>query len=194
MVTTNTLRTFQLRRYASILEPMTSVIPIQTRFDMAAIFGRKVKVMGDSTENHNAIAQCTTEAPRTISAIERAPLRRTRFLVAALGVQAILTFAFVTVAKAGPCTKEIEALQVDVDAIIESRADSGPTLPESQAAGLHHEPTPDSIAQAEAEAGEGEKGEQALAALARARSADHAGNAHLCRQALLDAKRAIAEN
>ncbi|MDR6636142.1 hypothetical protein J2X72_004956 [Phyllobacterium sp. 1468] len=95
-------------------------------------------------------------------------------------------------AHAGPCTEKIEAVQMQVDAVLEATAGAGPTLPESQSAGLHHEPTPESIARAEDQAGEGANGERALAALARARAADRAGDAKLCDIALLDVRREIS--
>ena len=94
-------------------------------------------------------------------------------------IQATFTFGLVATAGAGPCTKEIEAVQLQVDAVLEATASAGPTLPESQSARLHHEPTPESIARAEQQAGDGPQEVQALAALARAREADQAGDAHL---------------
>jgi len=104
----------------------------------------------------------------------------------------MFTFGLVATAHAGSCSKEIEAVQIQVDTVLEATAGAGPTLPESQSAGLHHEPTPESIARAEAAAGEGAQGEQAVGALARAREADEAGDTPLCHAALVDARRAIA--
>jgi hypothetical protein len=56
---------------------------------------------------------------------------------------------------AGPCTQDIERLQAQVDARIDAVAGAGPAGPESNAARLHREPTPGSIAAAEQRLGEG---------------------------------------
>ena len=88
------------------------------------------------------------------------------------------------------CAQEIEAVHAEVNSALESIAAAGPTAPESRAALLHHQPTPAAIARAEHELGEN-RGEQALAALARARKADRTGDATLCHSALVEARRAI---
>ena len=93
---------------------------------------------------------------------------------------------------AGPCTTEIDRMQVEVDAIIEAVAAAGPTARESTAAMLRHQPTPGSIAAAEEEIGDGPKMEEAVAALARAREADAANDKSACEQALAAARRAIS--
>lgn len=92
---------------------------------------------------------------------------------------------------AGPCTADIAAAQAEVDARIEAVAGAGPMGGQSVGAQLHRQPTPGSMAGAEARLGEGTAGEQAVAALARARVADAAGDAAGCRQALADARRAV---
>jgi hypothetical protein len=56
---------------------------------------------------------------------------------------------------------------------------------------LHRQPTPGSIARAEEILGEGSGGVQAVAALARAREADRAGDRKFCEQALAEARQAI---
>ena len=144
------------------------------------------------TQTQIAVVPCTHEARRTASEAKRTSPSWTCVFAIVFGVQAMSTFGLVAAARAGPCTKEIEAVQIQVDAVLEATASAGPTLPESQSAGLHHEPTPESIARAEEEAGEGAHGEQALVALARAREADQAGDTHLCHVALVDTRRAIA--
>ena len=90
------------------------------------------------------------------------------------------------------CAQEIEAVRAKVNSALETMAATGPTAPESRAALLHHQPTPAAIARAEHELGENQ-GEQALAALARAREADRAGDAALCHSALVEARRAIGQ-
>lgn len=83
-------------------------------------------------------------------------------------------------------------MQAKVDAAIEARAHAGPMGPQSQAADLRRQPTPGSIAAAEARLGEGDQMEKAVAALARARTADAAGDKSGCEQALAEAARALS--
>jgi hypothetical protein len=92
---------------------------------------------------------------------------------------------------AGPCTAEIAQAQAAVDAWIEAIAGAGPTGSQSVGAQLHRQPTPGSMAQAESRLGEGSAGERAVAALARARQADEAGDLAGCRQALAETRNAI---
>jgi hypothetical protein len=92
---------------------------------------------------------------------------------------------------AGPCSPEIDRMQARIDAIIGATAAAGPAGRESTAATTHRQPTPGSIAAAEARLGEGARAEHALAALARARAADRVGDATACERALADAQRAI---
>lgn len=95
-------------------------------------------------------------------------------------------------AHAGPCTARIDRLQREVDAKIDAIAGSGPASAETRAARLHHQPTPASIAAAEWRLHESEGTKRALAALARARKADAAGNAGACDKALAQGRAAIA--
>ncbi|HEX5865054.1 MAG TPA: hypothetical protein VF014_12515 [Casimicrobiaceae bacterium] len=92
---------------------------------------------------------------------------------------------------AGPCTSEIDRMQVLVDARIEAIAKGGRLGKESSAAQLDRQPTPGSIAAAEAKLGEGKAMEHAVEALARARTADGAGDKRACERALADVQRAI---
>lgn len=95
-------------------------------------------------------------------------------------------------ALAGPCSQEIDRLQIAVDARIEAIAAAGPAGRESTAATLNHQPTPSSIAAAEEALGDGTQMVDAVAALKRAREADRAGDKTACEQALAEAGRAIA--
>jgi hypothetical protein len=95
-------------------------------------------------------------------------------------------------ALAGPCTEEISRVQAVVDARIEAIAGAGASAPESGAARLHRQPTPGSIAAAEQSLGEGKGEREALAALARARTADAAGDKAACDRALAEARQAFA--
>jgi hypothetical protein len=92
---------------------------------------------------------------------------------------------------AGPCSPEIDHLQPGVDALIAATAVSGPAGRQSTAAMTHHQPTPSSIASAEARLKEGARAERAKAAMARARAADRAGDTSACRRALADVQREI---
>jgi hypothetical protein len=96
-------------------------------------------------------------------------------------------------ALAGPCTVEIERLQAQVDARIDSTAGAGPVARESTAALDHHQPTPESLAGAERRLDEGAAGESALAALARARKADVTGDAVACESAIAAARNALGQ-
>jgi hypothetical protein len=153
---------------------------------------RRIKVLIGLIKVQNAVVVCARDAQRISYAAKPKSRGWARVFSIFFGVQAMFALGLVAAAYAGPCTEEIEALQMQVDAVLEATADAGPTLPESQSAGLHHEPTPQSIARAEEQAGEGVEGERALAALARARAADRAGDANLCDVALLDVRREIA--
>jgi hypothetical protein len=90
-------------------------------------------------------------------------------------------------AQAGPCTAQISQLE---QRIRKAQASSPPgvagepSAPQSIGAQLHHQPTPNSVENAEHTANvEGE------AAFARARIADAAGDASACAQALREARR-----
>jgi len=94
---------------------------------------------------------------------------------------------------AGPCSHEIDRVQAQIDARLEAKAAAGPTARESTAATMNRQPTPDSIAEAEARLGEvsPQKAAAVAAAMARARAADGAGNESACEQALADVRRAL---
>jgi hypothetical protein len=100
--------------------------------------------------------------------------------------------ASMSASHAGPCSQEIDSMQPRVDAMLEASARAGPTAPESPAALLHRQPTSDSIAAAESKLGEASRTvEAAVAAIARAREADRAGDKNACEQALADVRRAV---
>jgi hypothetical protein len=94
---------------------------------------------------------------------------------------------------AGPCTHEIDSMQAAIDAALEAKAAAGPAARESTAATMHHQPTPGSIAAAEARLGEvsAQNVEAVSAALARAREADRADDKIACERALADVHRVI---
>ncbi|WP_201832181.1 hypothetical protein [Microvirga zambiensis] len=104
---------------------------------------------------------------------------------------AFLLICSVGPALAGPCTQDIVRIQSQVDAKIDAIAGAGRTGTESVGAQLHRQPTPGSLATAEQRLGEGRSMDTAIAALARARAADDAGNKPACDQALAEAQQAI---
>jgi hypothetical protein len=115
--------------------------------------------------------------------------KRVRFLrpIAAAGLLALVTGP----AAAGPCTADIDALQAKIDSRVDTTAGAGKLGSQSQAAQLHRQPTPQSIADAEAKLGEGKASDEALAALGKARKADAAGDAAACSDALAAARKAL---
>jgi len=112
-----------------------------------------------------------------------------RLVVACAAVLA----ASMSASYAGPCSHEIDRVQVAIDARLNANAAAGPAARESTAATEHRQPTPSSIAAAEAGLGEvsPQKLEAISAAMARAREADGAGNQSACEQALADVRRAL---
>jgi hypothetical protein len=86
-------------------------------------------------------------------------------------------------AHSGPCTSQIEELERQIGHV-SSSAKSGPTAPQSIAAQLHYQPTPETVRNAERKANA-----DAAAALQRARQADTDDNPAACAKALDEAKR-----
>ena len=94
---------------------------------------------------------------------------------------------------AGPCSQQITRVQVQIDAKLNARAEPGPIAPESPAAKLHRQPTPGSVADAEAKLGDtsAQRVKAVEAAMAEARKADGVGDLSACERALADAQRAL---
>ena len=94
---------------------------------------------------------------------------------------------------AGPCTGEIDRMQAAIDARLEAKAAAGPAARESTAATMNRQPTPGSIAAAEARLGEvsPQTIEAVGAAMAHARAADRADDKIACERALADVQRVI---
>jgi len=95
--------------------------------------------------------------------------------------------------QAGPCSKDLERIQLLVDARLNAIAAAGPTAGQSTAAQMHRQPTPRSMAEAEQKLGELSPSaiEKVKDAMTRARSADAAGDAAGCQQALDEVERGI---
>jgi hypothetical protein len=94
---------------------------------------------------------------------------------------------------AGPCSREIDAMQARIDATLEAKAAAGPTAKEGVAAGMSVQPTPQSIAVAEEKLGEisPRKVKAIKRGMARARVADKAGDLRACRKALAAVQRVL---
>jgi len=101
--------------------------------------------------------------------------------------------ASASAAFAGPCTSEIALTQARFDAKLAAAARKGPTARESIAATDSRQPTPDSIAAAEAKLGDlpPQTVEAVESGMARARKADLEGDKGACERALADVQRAI---
>ena len=94
--------------------------------------------------------------------------------------------------RAGPCAQDIDRAWAQVDAKIHARIAAGRSAPQNVIGLLHHQPTLSSIAAAEKTLGQGwTPVEVAVAALARAREADQAGDRSACDQTLAQAQHAI---
>ena len=111
----------------------------------------------------------------------------------AVVICAIVFAAWGSAANAGPCAQGIDSLQAKLDSKLEANAAAGPSARESTAATMNRQPTPRSIAAAEAKLGEisPEKAQTFEAAVARARVADRIADPSACEQALADAQSAL---
>lgn len=107
-------------------------------------------------------------------------------------LSAVILVASSAASFAGPCTSAVKAMQVKLDARIAATAAAGPFGKESTAAKLSRQPTPESVAAAEARLGEGANLDGATAALNRARAADADGDKAACEQALAEAERELS--
>jgi hypothetical protein len=109
-------------------------------------------------------------------------------------IGAMVLVASPAVAHAGPCSQAIDRLQAQFDAELEANAAAGPPARESTAATLNHQPTPRSIAAAEAKLGEisPETVQAVEVAMARARDADRISDKSACERALADAQGILA--
>src|SRR5215470_1774313 len=107
-------------------------------------------------------------------------------------VTAAITLSIVP-SLAGPCSPEIDRMQSGVDTLVAATAVAGPAGRQSTTAMTHRQPTPSSIAAAEAKVKESARAERAKAAMERARAADRAGDATACARALAEVQREIGQ-
>jgi hypothetical protein len=92
---------------------------------------------------------------------------------------------------AGGCTAKLDALQGDIDGLVEAAAAKGSFAVESKAATENRQPTPESMSDVEVALGEGEKAHSALAALGRGRKADEGGDEAGCERAIAEARKIL---
>jgi hypothetical protein len=113
-----------------------------------------------------------------------------RLLVVSASTLALLTLP----CEAGPCSKDIERMQVDIDVKLNALAAAGPSEKQSVDAQMHRQPTPRSFAEAESKVGDLPPSaiEKVKDAMDRARKADAAGDKTACESALHDAGRLIS--
>ena len=93
-------------------------------------------------------------------------------------------------ALAGPCTGEIHDLEVEVNAKLDAIAGHGKTARQSTAAQMHRQPTPNTLANAEVEAGDISDADvtRVRQFIAQARQADGMDDLATCHKALADAR------
>jgi hypothetical protein len=105
------------------------------------------------------------------------------------------SFAVSLPAHAGSCAKDIERMQMKLDARLNALAAAGPSAKQSLGAQLHRQPTPRSVAGAEHRLGEVSSSTMAKVgdAMTRARKADAAGDESACQRALTDVEQAIVQ-
>jgi hypothetical protein len=106
---------------------------------------------------------------------------------------ALAASAAASVAYAGPCSDQIDAIQARIDAKLQAKAAAGPTAKEGIAAGMGVQPTPRSIAVAEEKLGEisPRKVKAIKRGMTRARVADKVADLRACRKALAAVQRAL---
>jgi hypothetical protein len=112
-----------------------------------------------------------------------------------IAASAITLATSMSASYAGPCSEQIDRTQAKFDAKLRASAAGAPSAPESPAAREHHQPTPNSIAAAEARLGalSDEKATAVTNALGRAREADRVGDESTCEQALSEAQQTLGE-
>src|SRR6476619_4103582 len=98
---------------------------------------------------------------------------------------AIVSAGGVLTAQAGPCTKQILEVEAQIRRAqaVQPGVPGAPSAPQSVAAQLHRQPTPQSV-----ETALNEANADGIAALDRAKKADAAGNAGECANALTETR------
>jgi hypothetical protein len=112
------------------------------------------------------------------------------FLAAASLVAASAILPAAAIGKTA-CSADLRRTSRAVDKALDQHASTSPYAPESRAAKLSHQPTPATIARAEHRFDDWPNGSEAVAAVARARQANKAGDIQGCLNALRGARMAI---
>jgi hypothetical protein len=109
----------------------------------------------------------------------------------ALGAFSLALFS--AAAHAGPCTSQIYDADVAISKRLNAAAAAGKTAPETQGALLHHQPTPQSVARAEAQVGDLSEAElkSLTEFMQEARRADEANDTAACQKALADIQQVL---
>ena len=91
---------------------------------------------------------------------------------------------------AGPCTGEIHDLEVEVNAKLDAIAGHGKSGRQTTAAQMHRQPTPNTLANAEVEAGDISEADviRVRQFIAQARQADGIDDLAACHKALAEAR------
>lgn len=107
----------------------------------------------------------------------------------------VILAALAAPCRAGPCSADIDATQARIDARLEAEAAAGKAGAESTAATAHHQPTPNSIAQAEVRLGDvsGKLVHEVAEDMARARRDDASGDEKGCTEALSKVHKALGD-
>jgi hypothetical protein len=105
----------------------------------------------------------------------------------------VVLITSITASFAGPCSQQIDQVQAKIDAKLETIAAAGRSARESISATMHRQPTPESIAAAEANLGDvsPESVQAAEAFMTRARDADSVGDQSACERALAETQRVL---
>ena len=96
-------------------------------------------------------------------------------------------------ASSDACGIGIDRVQAELDAALARRAAAGPTAKQSDFATMRRQPTPETVARAEAEIGDWQGATKAATALRDARNAKARGDQRACLETLESARRLIQE-
>jgi len=106
----------------------------------------------------------------------------------------ILSITTPSMAASDACSTGIDQVQAELDAVMARRAAAGPTAKESSFATMRRQPTPETVARAEAQLGDWQGATKAVSALSDARNANARGDRRACLEALQSARGLIQES
>jgi hypothetical protein len=104
--------------------------------------------------------------------------------------------ASVSASYGGPCWDDLSAVQAKIDAMLEAKAADGPPATAEAMAGTSPQPTPRSLETVEERMGEisFQRVDAIRQGMARARTADDAGDKAACEQALANVRRTLGHS